>query len=99
MSNETYERNIIDVFEGYVLRKHKLRLFKVDTMNNGTIRLQKQLFIGTHEASHILKNGILYEWNINTQNWSPCNFSFEIVYSKEKLSAEPVCDYYYEKIA
>ena len=40
----------------------KIKLLKVDKMEDGTLRLQSQLMVGRDNVDFILENGILKNW-------------------------------------
>jgi hypothetical protein len=66
----------------------KIKLFKVEEMKNGTIRLQSQLMLGRDSVDFIIKDGILKH-----HGWKPkkgwdfheCNEPYEIVENRKDM--------------
>lgn len=58
-----------------------IKLFKASTLEDGTIRLQSQLYIGKDSADFILKNNQLCSWRYgsNGLGFYPCDEEYEIV--------------------
>jgi len=58
-----------------------IKLLKIDTLGNGTIRLQSQLSVGKDSADFILKDGVLMNWRYGEKgvNFYPINISYTIV--------------------
>ena len=58
-----------------------IKLLNIDTLEDGTIRLQSQLLIGKDSADFILKDGVLMNWRYGERgvNFYPINTSYTIV--------------------
>lgn len=51
-----------------------LKLFKLNEMEDGTIRLQSQMSVGKTTADFVLKDGILYVWTGNSFDISDIDY-------------------------
>lgn len=63
----------------------KIKLYVIETLENGTIRLQTQLTVMRKgvEADFILEKEKLYIWDGG--GWALSNRDFELVYNKEQM--------------
>lgn len=69
---------------------NKIKLLQLNELDNGTIRLQSQLLVGSNTADFILENGILKNWGkgANGFDFYQTNISFEIVFNKSDMLAQ-----------
>jgi len=67
--------------------KTDIKLFKLDTLSNGTIRLQSQLYLNRLTADFILKDGLLYcyGWGNSGFNFYKYDGDYEIVNRKDEM--------------
>ena len=65
----------------------KIKLLKVDEMEDGTLRLQSQLMVGRDSVDFILKDGILKNWCYLSGGvgFHETDISYEIVNSKKNI--------------
>ena len=65
----------------------KIKLLKIGKLEDGTIRLQSQLYVGRDSADFIIENDVLkcYGHGSNGFGFYPYNKPFEIVESKKDM--------------
>ena len=65
----------------------KIKLLKIDEMEDGTLRLQSQLMVGRDSVDFILKNGILKNWCYLSGGvgFHKTNIPYEIINSKKDM--------------
>lgn len=72
----------------------KIKLYKIDTMSNGTERFQSQLYIGKDTVDFIRNNtdGIMrnYRYGINGFDFYQYQEPFEIVTTLNEMSIQPL---------
>lgn len=63
----------------------KIKLYVIETLENGTIRLQTQLTVMRKgiEANFILEKEKLYIWDGG--GWALSNIDYELVYDKKQM--------------
>jgi hypothetical protein len=68
----------------------KIKLFKVDVMDCGTVRLQSQLKVGTGTVDFIIDNDILKWWTYGEKGFSFYEFDkpYEIVENIEEMKTQ-----------
>lgn len=70
----------------------KIKLLKIDELEDGTIRLQSQLWVGKNVANFIIKDGILKEYRYGDKgdNFYETQIPYEIVNSKSEMRYQPL---------
>ena len=65
----------------------KIKLLKIDEMEDGTLRLQSQLMVGRDNVDFILKDGILKNWHYKSGGvgFHKTDIPYEIVNSKKDM--------------
>lgn len=69
----------------------KLKLLEVDTIQDGTIRLQSQLMVGKDSADFILQNNVLKCWGFMPLygfGFYPSSQPYEIVKTREEMKTQ-----------
>ena len=66
----------------------KIKLLKVNELEDGTIRLQSQLRVGSDTADFILENGVLKNWSSGEKGFGfyECDVDYEIVENKKDMT-------------
>lgn len=69
---------------------NKIKLLKLNELDNGTIRLQSQLRVGSDTADYILDNGILKNWGkgANGFDFYQTDIPFEIILNKSDMLSQ-----------
>jgi hypothetical protein len=70
----------------------KIKLLKVSELEDGTIRLQSQLYVGRDSADFIIEEGILkcYGYGERGFNFYEYKEPYEIVESKKDMIFQPL---------
>jgi hypothetical protein len=68
----------------------KIKLFKKDVCEDGTIRLQSQLYVGGMTADFTLKDGVLKHWSHGKGGlgFHETDTPFEIVDNKKEMARQ-----------
>jgi hypothetical protein len=72
--------------------KSKIKLLKVDEMENGTIRLQSQLYINRDTVDFIIEGGVLKCYGNGNKGFDFYEYKepYEIVESKKDMAYQPL---------
>ena len=67
-----------------------IKLWKVDEMKDGTIRLQSQLMAGKDSVDFVIKDGILKCWGRGKKGFNFYEFTdpYEIVESRKDMAVQ-----------
>jgi len=69
----------------------KIKLLPIETMKDGTIRLQSQLYVGRNVADFVLKDGVLKHWGCGeggAVGFHPTDIPYEIVKDKSEMKVQ-----------
>lgn len=68
----------------------KIKLYYAGTLQDGTIRLQSQLYVGKDSADFIIKNGSLHVWDCSNGGFGfhETNIPHEIIYFKKEMQTQ-----------
>lgn len=67
-----------------------IKLLKIEDMNDGTQRLQSQLYVGTDTADFIIEDGVIksYTYGKNGFDFYPYSKPYQIVENKDQMRTQ-----------
>lgn len=68
----------------------KIKLLKIDELENGTQRFQSQLMVGKDSADFIMEDGIMKYWGYGDKGFNFYEYKeqYEIVESKKDMAVQ-----------
>jgi hypothetical protein len=78
-------------FKLKTMKKSKIKLYYLEKMSNGTIRLQSQLLVGRNDADFIMEDGKVKIWRHDNNNgfgFYDYNEPYEIVHDINEMRTQ-----------